>query len=342
MTFANKVVRHCWTTSGVTFRLRSSFRLTIYRRAKTPIPTVNQFLTNPLVVRHNPINPSFIVFECLIYGLFAGCVIYASRRGRMAVLELLWAAVYGFVLEWITIKQLHAYQYGQFVVMIDDAPLCIGLAWAVIIYTSMEFSNRVDLPDHARPMLDALLALNIDLAFDIVAIRLGMWTWTDIRLDQDWFGVPFANLWAWFIVVWAFSTFIRVLRSWQRHRLRRYVYAPLAVMLSTLSLMVANEFYRFMSLSMASGLMPSLLLIVGSLLIVLQLRPRMLPHKLNIVLTAVPIGFHIFGTAAGFGAGIFAGQPIIGLVAVVMLMISGAIHLRSNRHIESVTAQQSY
>src|SRR5215510_1836935 len=163
------------------------------------------------------INLHLLAFEGLILLLFGGCLSHASRRGRLYAVELLWAGVYGFLLEWLSLKQLHAYQYGHFLIMLDGAPLCIALGWAVIIYTSMEFSERIQLPEAARPVLDALMAINIDLAFDIVAIRLGMWAWNGVSLDQQWFGVPWANLWAWFIVVWSFSGFIRALRPWQRH-----------------------------------------------------------------------------------------------------------------------------
>jgi hypothetical protein len=241
---------------------------------------------------------------------------------------LVWAAFFGFLLEWITLKQLHAYRYGQFLIMIDDAPLCIALGWAVIIYSSMEFSNRIQLPDYARPILDALMALTIDLAFDIIAIRLGMWVWIGTPLDQDWFGVPWTNLWAWFIIVWSFSTFIRALRSWKQHCIRQWIYTPLAVLLSLASLMVANEFYRFMSINLTGGLLPSLLLVCGSSAIVLELRPRILRTELRDSITlAVPLTFHIFGIFAGISAGIFAKQPIIGIIAMTMLVFSLICHI---------------
>src|SRR5262249_24211695 len=146
--------------------------------------------------------------------LFAGCLWDAARRGKFDVLELLWGGFYGFLLEWLTIKQLSDYHYGRFLIMVDGAPLAVALGWAVIIYTSMRFSTQIKLPEAARPILDALLALNIDLALDAVAIRLGMWIWVGVRLDQQWFGVPWANFWAWFIVVWHFQgLFARYVRG---------------------------------------------------------------------------------------------------------------------------------
>src|SRR4051794_10649138 len=108
-------------------------------------------------------NPNLMLFECLVYVVFAACLVSALRRGVFAVLELLWTGVYGFLLEWMTLNLLHAYHYGQFVLMIDGAPVAVALGWAAIINAGMEFSERIQLPDSVRPLVDALTALNIDL-----------------------------------------------------------------------------------------------------------------------------------------------------------------------------------
>lgn len=60
--------------------------------------------------------------------------------------------------------------------MVLYVPLCIGVAWkSRIIYSAMEFSDASSLPYWLRPILDGLLALNIDLALDAIAIRFGFW-----------------------------------------------------------------------------------------------------------------------------------------------------------------------
>src|SRR5258708_13448425 len=124
--------------------------------------------------------------------------------------------------------------------MIGGATISVALGWAVVIYTSMRFSSNIQLPEEARLILDALIALNIDLAMDVVAIRLGMWAWTGVRFDQQWFGVPWVNFWAWFIVVWGFSGYLRALRPWQRFKIRHWLDAPFSVVLSLLTLVSAS------------------------------------------------------------------------------------------------------
>ena len=81
------------------------------------------------------------------------------------------------LLEWATIQQLSAYEYGHFLVMLGPVPVVVGVAWGTIIYGVRSFSDKTNLPEWARPVLDALMALNIDLSLDATAIRLGMWDW---------------------------------------------------------------------------------------------------------------------------------------------------------------------
>ena len=161
-------------------------------------------------------NLYFIFFELMIYLLFALCLQHARRQGLTNLLRLLAGVVYGVILELATIHQLSAYEYGRFLLMIGNVPLCIGVAWSCIIYSAMEFSDASNLPDWARPVLDGLLALNIDLALDAVAIRLGFWGWGQ-GLQFQYFGVPYANFWAWFWVVCSFSLGYRLL-AWRADR----------------------------------------------------------------------------------------------------------------------------
>src|SRR5688572_31205392 len=94
--------------------------------------------------------------------------------------------------------------------MVLDVPLCIGVAWSCILYSVMEFSDASSLPYWIRPILDGFLALNIDLALDAIAIRLGFWDWGS-GFEFQYFGVPYANFWAWFWVIFFFSFGYRLL-----------------------------------------------------------------------------------------------------------------------------------
>lgn len=141
---------------------------------------------------------------------------------------------------------MDVYAYGRFLIMSGDVPIVIGVSWGLIIYSAMLFSEAGSLPGWARPLLDGLLALNIDLAMDAIAICLGMWDW-GAGLTFEYFGVPWANFWAWFSVVSSFSAAIRFLtrcQNWFGCWL-----APLpAVVVGTLAVLGTNALIVFVLL----------------------------------------------------------------------------------------------
>jgi hypothetical protein len=53
----------------------------------------------------------------------------------------------------------------------------IALAWAVILYTSMQLSDSYNLSDAGKACCDGLLAVLLDLSIDAIAIRRGYWQW---------------------------------------------------------------------------------------------------------------------------------------------------------------------
>src|SRR6476659_5435776 len=155
---------------------------------------------------------AFLLVEVGVYILAIGCLRHAWARGQSRLLGLVAGMIYGVLLEYGAIATFHAYVYGHFLIMIFGAvPLCIGVSWGMIIYTAMETSDRFALPWYLRPILDALLALTIDLSMDAIAIRLGFWTWGQAG---PWFGVPLGNFYAWFIVVLSFSLLLRLGHHW--------------------------------------------------------------------------------------------------------------------------------
>jgi hypothetical protein len=55
--------------------------------------------------------PSFIAFELMIYLLFILCLIHAVRAGPTVVWRLVAGILFGILLEFGMIKQLHAYSF---------------------------------------------------------------------------------------------------------------------------------------------------------------------------------------------------------------------------------------
>lgn len=270
------------------------------------------------------INPYFLASELVTLLVFLLCLRHATRRGGPALLRLLAGVLFGLLLELATIRQLHAYQYGRFTLMVLDVPLSIGVAWGCIVYAARTFTDAATLPGWSRPVLDALLALNIDLAMDALAIRLGMWDW-GMGLSAQYFGVPYANFWAWFWVVFSFSGGMRLLEmlpGW----LGRWL-APIgAVPLGLAGVMFTNALITFW-LPRALYEAVVALLLAGALILVLALRPRF-PRPPDALTSRVVLLFHAYYLASGLLSGVIFQPPFLLLVSLLMLAVAVLLYHR--------------
>ena len=264
-------------------------------------------------------NLYLLTFELLIYLLFILCFLHAWRRGPAAVGQLLAGIFYGWLLEWATIQELHAYHYARFLLMFGDVPVAVGIAWGVIIYSVMLVSQASSLPDWAQPVLDGLLALNIDLVMDAVAIRLGMWDW-GLGLTQQYFGVPYVNFWAWFWVVFSFSLGLRGLRHASRVIVRRWAPAG-AIFVGLVGVTGMNTFIR--GIVSSNGFLATILVALGvALSLMLWLRPKLNLVPLSPLAFWVPFGFHAYFLMAGLLSGALFRPPFLLGVSLAMFLLA--------------------
>ena len=156
----------------------------------------------------------YVVIELGAAALFVLAGWLALRRGRLPFLELLSAAAFGLLLEEGDQLIFETYEYStEFLLAIDRAPVVIGLTWALIIAGAMRITDALGVRRRYAPVVDSVLAIMLDLAFDAVAIRMGLWTWRGVELDQGWFGVPAGNFYSWLFVTLGFSLVTRALRD---------------------------------------------------------------------------------------------------------------------------------
>ncbi len=267
-------------------------------------------------------NPYFITFELVAYVLSVLCFVHALKKGTGNVLRLLAGIIFGVLLELATIRQLHAYSYGTFPTMILDVPLCIGVSWGSILYSAMEFSDASSLPWLARPILDGLLALNIDLAMDAIAIRLGMWDWGR-GLDFQYFGVPYANFWAWFWVISSFSFGYR----WLAHR-KDWTgtwLAPLLALVTGLVWVLATNAFIVSIVPVNLRNLVIGLVILAALGIIFYLQPRFYQKPVPALAFWVPFVSHLYFMIAGAVSGVILEPPF--LLFVSLLMFGTALFL---------------
>ncbi len=284
-----------------------------------------------------------IIFELLAYACLGLCVWHAWGLGllrRARLLELGMGVAYGVTLEALTIAQFHAYRYGQFLVMLRDVPLCIGVDWGVILYTAMSFADGTRLPRWAAPALAALLGLTIDFSMDAVAIRQDMWHWNVIGLMDQWYGVPWGNFFAWFIVLCSASALFWLVRPLTARPGWRGPLALVGAYAGSLAILAGLDELVFLY-DKTPGAIPSLpvalvvglgllVTLAGSMVVWRRERPVWkLAEPLEtrgLALVAVSFYFHILFTTVLIVSGIGAEIPTLLAVSLAMLTLSLALH----------------
>lgn len=278
-------------------------------------------------------NPLYLLLEIGAASFFALAAWLALRRGRLPFLELVSAAAFGLLLEEGDQLIFKTYHYAEaWVLGIDRAPLVIGLTWALIIAGAMRITDALGVRRRWAPFVDSVLAIMLDLAFDAIAIRMGLWTWREVGLENGWFGVPAGNFYAWLFVTWAFSFVSRWLRDASARRpvrewLQLAVPVPAFVMLLvslvpfTLLqplvdpapggglLLFGITFAGFIAAAAWGVLGPDRGEPDGAAAAILDLR----------LAFATRIAIHLFFLAALVAIGVAAREPIILLVAVALL-----------------------
>ncbi|MEN8173080.1 MAG: carotenoid biosynthesis protein [Chloroflexota bacterium] len=264
----------------------------------------------------------FYIFEAVVFLLFILTLRHAWKVGWPRVWALSAGIIFGLLLEWATIQQLHAYQYGRFALMIGEVPLMVGVAWGVIIYSVRLFSYATTLPLWAKPILDGLLALNIDLAMDTIAIRWGMWDW-GISLEKEFFGVPYANFWAWFWVVFFFSSGLNYLGK-TNLPFKKWLVPFGALIIGLLGVLGTNALIVFgVPRAWYHTTIGSVL--IGALILIIALRPRLHHALIDLLAILVPAAFHLYFLIAGLISGVIMNPPA--LLGVSLLMIGAAYFL---------------
>ena len=278
-------------------------------------------------------NVLYLLLEIAAAAFFVLAAWLALRRGRLPFLELISAATFGVLLEEGDQLIFETYHYADaWVLSIDRAPVVIGLTWALIIAGAMRITDALGVRRRWAPFADSVLAISLDLAFDAIAIRMGLWTWRDVGPADGWFGVPAGNFYAWLFVTWAFTFLSRWLRDASARRpaaewLQLVVPSPAFVLL-LLSLVPFTVLKPIVDPTPGGGLILFLITLAsfvgaaawgvfgpnrgrpdGSSTAILDLR----------LAFATRVAIHLFFLGALVMLGLATTQPILLLVAVALL-----------------------
>jgi hypothetical protein len=248
------------------------------------------------------------------------------------------AAVFGVILEELNVLLSHGYYvYGRdFLIMLDQAPLAIGLGWAVIIYSAMSVSDTYGINEKVKPFFDAIQAILIDLSMDAVAIRLGFWRWP-IPLTDGWFGVPAGNFFGWMFVIATYSGFTRLTRYLVKNRRdKRYllfqvVSPPICygILYSFLFLyVVVSALPVFNTEEQRLWIFAFQLIVFASIVLVsavkegFEIRKRVEP-----VMSFIQITFHVVFLVTLIITGMYMSIPAMIPIAITLLMAEVFLHM---------------
>lgn len=158
---------------------------------------------------------SFAGIELLVFVFAWLCLRDALRNGRAYAATFVATILFTLIVESLLSSDPKVYQYDpeKFFIQVLNVPLWVPVGWAFILYAVMGTTTHLGVPIHVAALLDAFLALNLDLTLDPIAIHRGWWTWhamENFPYATDYFGIPVINFIGWFVIVAAFSFFVRV------------------------------------------------------------------------------------------------------------------------------------
>ncbi len=283
----------------------------------------------------------FLSTEFIIYGCTVLIIAHAWRRGRGAVATFTAASLFGFTLEFLSVRAGTDYCYGKFLIMVppwevgakmplaactggEAVPLWIILGWGITVYVAMATSSLLPIPWWVRPLLDGLLAVNIDWIMDPLAGHLGFWTWFH---PGPWFGIPLDNYFGWIMTVAGFSFLVR----WLQHKVpaswfgkwREVVLPFIAGALGPLVVFGSISLYQA---AVARGV-EEWMLVAGTVLAAqlpvlywaLRVRGEAPPQRL---LVGVSVFFQLLYSGMLWGSGVFSQVPALAIVAQATLCLA--------------------
>lgn len=284
-------------------------------------------------------------------------MIFREWKNKDMLKILILALLYGITLEIMDVHLSQSYSYSKdFIFQIYNIPIAIGAGWAIIYYIAGKTAQTYNLKWWQSPFLMAIIALSIDLAIDAVAIRLGFWSWR-ISLNEEWFGVPYDNLFGWMAVIWTFSFFINLsgqkFLSSKISRLVKYssaiispfllslqitIYVTLSAVLSgKFSFSEVFEFYRQKDFSYAYYVevqsYKAYFFFAAVLILVLYLAGVIYNNRDRIIAKVdqfsfiLPALIHFFFLISIFTTGIYKQFSILVVVLLLMLIFHFAISL---------------
>lgn len=305
---------------------------------------------------------TFILFELMVYLTAALLLGHCWRQHRLIFWVAILGMIYSATIEFADMYFDKAYYYGDFLVMLGPAPyalpLQVAVAWGEIIALVMLLTARLPLSWPLLALVDAFLAVSIDLTLDPVVSRgivmdsvfvdcagasgpqagygLGFWVWCVNPGERHfWQGVPLENFMGWFVLVATFSFGIRL--ACRRHGLEAArglrlagLLAAVGIITAVLAEAVIYGILQLEYLGVSSWITTGALLVAGAAALIAAGRRRIAPRPTPLVF-ALPLFDMIFcwalillGGLGAINAGFVAG---IAMTTLIMFAAMGWVWL---------------
>lgn len=247
---------------------------------------------------------SFLLPEIGIILLFLGCVIYVSKYDRKYINLLLFATLYAIIFENFNILLSHGktggYYYNKnFTFFLFNLPLFVALSWGIIIYTSKRIADSLPMKEFSKIFAASLLVLLVDLAIDVVAIRLDYWTWIKYSFTEGFFGVPANNFIGWLLISFTFFLLIYVFEknNFGKVNLFKYFIATIASYFLFLIIFTPINFIETSFNLSKSQEFYILLILISVFLLFIKFDKRVKYEKVSLLVYIFRIPFYVFGLA---------------------------------------------
>jgi hypothetical protein len=153
-------------------------------------------------------------------------------------------------------------------------------------------------------------------------------------LEFQYFGVPYANFWAWFWVIFFFSFGYRLLAR-RKDWIGTWLSPLLALLVGLAGVLGTNTLITFVIPWTYTGLTVFLLLITA-LVSVIALRPRFYLTSVPSLVFWVPLLTHLYALFAGLISGVIFDPPVLFAVSLVMIAIALYLHRPTIQYVLSI------
>lgn len=269
-----------------------------------------------------------LAVEGSVYVFAAICLWRAWLRGRTVAFAMVAAMVFSAIVEWqfVTGKpDPYKYTYGAFLIMVagKTVPAWVAVGWGMIVFATMQTSDRSRIPWWARPLADGLLAMNIDLSLDPVAEQLDWWHWIGSP-PHAYYHVPWDNFLGWIMIVSSFSFAIRlgyrIVKPGSKGLIGDLAVPVVAALLAFVLAMGIQSFNNHMYGLIGEVQAYALLTGLYAVVVIWLARGTARDNPVDWWVLAVPIYFHLFCLAALLATQAFAALPSLTIVTPILLV----------------------